>query len=542
MELRESARRDGRRVVQCHGCFDIIHPGHIRHLRHARSLGDVLLVSITGDAEVGKGVGRPLIPEELRAEALAELDCVDWVYVERGPTAIDLLELVRPDVFVKGREYETNNDPRFQAEREMVESHGGRVVFSSGDVVFSSTALIAAIETSVDPFHAKLAALAGKPELESPGLFALLAAARGRRIVVVGEIVIDEYVLCDRPDVAGESPILTLRPLDRRRYDGGAAIVCRHLAALGAKPVLVTALPESTEGSALKKRLASEGVEVRSITATAPIAIKQRYLVGMQKVMKVDLVEPIEMDAAAQDQLVDLAASTASEKGGYDAAILTDFALGLFTPTIMGRLCRKLRPVVRALTGDVSSRRAHLRAMRDMDLICPNEMELRDAAGLHDLGLPVVVWRLLEETRSKAALVTLGPEGLIAFDRLPESLVRSDDTTDATWRTRLVGEHIPAMAPYAVDPLGCGDTLLAVATLALVSGGSIIPAAYLGSAAAAVQAQNLGNIPITPAQLRRMITRVHSAHLTYTGSDLLESASIPAPLRRLPPGTILNAS
>ncbi len=301
----------------------------------------------------------------------------------------------------------------------------------------------------------------------------------------------------------------------------------------------MTALPESPEAVDLVKRLNAEGVEVRSIAVSAPIAVKQRFLVGMQKVMKVDLVESIEMDAQGQDQLVDLAASTAAEQGGYDAAILTDFALGLFTPTIMGRLCRRLRPSVRAMTGDVSSRRAHLRAMRDMDLICPNEMELRDTVGLHDQGLPAVVWRLLEETRSKAALVTLGPEGIIAFDRLPESLVGSDEST---WRTRLAGEHIPAMAPYAVDPLGCGDSLLAVATLALVSGGSIVPAAYLASAAAAVQAQSLGNIPITPAQLRRMITRVHSAHLTYTGSDILESASIPVPLRRLPPGTILNAS
>lgn len=539
VELRQQAREEGRRVVQCHGCFDIVHPGHIRHLRHARSLGDILLVSITGDAEVGKGIGRPLIPEELRAEALAELDCVDWVHIERGATAIELLGTIHPDVFVKGKEYETNDDPRFKAEREMVEAHGGRVVFSSGDVVFSSTALIAAIETSVDPFHARLADLAGKPELESPGLFALLASARGRRVVVVGETVLDEYVLCDRPDIAGESPIMTLRPLDKRRYDGGAAIVCRHLAALGAKPVLITALPDTQDAIDLTARLEHDGVEVRSINVQTPIAVKQRFLVGMQKVMKVDLVEAIEMDASAQDQLVDLAAATAAEQGGYDAAILTDFALGLFTPTVMGRLCRKLRPLVRALTGDVSSRKAHLRAMRDMDLICPSEMELRDAIGLHDQGLPSVVWRLLEETRSKAAMVTLGPEGLIAFDRLPDSLSSSDDQT---WRTRLAGEHIPAMVPYAVDPLGCGDTLLAVATLALVSGGSIVPAAYLASAAAAVQAQNLGNLPISPTHLRRMITRVHSAHLTYTGSDILESASIPAPLRKLPPGTILNAS
>ena len=72
-----AAQAAGRTVVLCHGCFDIVHPGHIRHLQHAARQGDRLLVTITGDEVMGKGAGRPLIPQELRAESLAALDCVD---------------------------------------------------------------------------------------------------------------------------------------------------------------------------------------------------------------------------------------------------------------------------------------------------------------------------------------------------------------------------------------------------------------------------------------------------------------------------------
>src|SRR5581483_8918461 len=88
---RAEAKGAGRRVVQCHGCFDIVHPGHLRHLRHAKAQGDILLVSITGDSMIDKGTGRPLIPQELRAEYLAALDCVDWVHIESRPTAVELL-------------------------------------------------------------------------------------------------------------------------------------------------------------------------------------------------------------------------------------------------------------------------------------------------------------------------------------------------------------------------------------------------------------------------------------------------------------------
>jgi rfaE bifunctional protein nucleotidyltransferase chain/domain len=144
--VRREARAAGRVLVHCHGCFDIVHPGHIQHLQYARSLGDELLVTVSADGQVGKGVDRPLIPDDLRAMSLAALECVDWVYVNPEPTAVELLEKIQPDIYIKGKEYERNQDPRFLAERDAVMRHGGRVVFSSGDVVYSSTALINSME------------------------------------------------------------------------------------------------------------------------------------------------------------------------------------------------------------------------------------------------------------------------------------------------------------------------------------------------------------------------------------------------------------
>ncbi|MGI0149315.1 MAG: adenylyltransferase/cytidyltransferase family protein, partial [Thermoplasmata archaeon] len=120
------ARAHGRTVVQCHGCFDIVHPGHVRYLEFARRQGHVLIVSVTGDTDVDKGAQRPYIPQELRAENLAALMFVDHVYVNAAPTAEALLGAVKPDVYVKGREYERSTDPGFLAEKAVVEGYGGR--------------------------------------------------------------------------------------------------------------------------------------------------------------------------------------------------------------------------------------------------------------------------------------------------------------------------------------------------------------------------------------------------------------------------------
>src|SRR5688572_1023915 len=127
--VREAAAKGDKAAVHCHGCFDIVHPGHIQYLQFARGQGDLLVVSLTADPQVNKGTSRPLIPEDLRAASVAALECVDFVYINPHPTAVELIEALKPDVYVKGREYETNNDLRFLAERDAVTKHGGRVIF-----------------------------------------------------------------------------------------------------------------------------------------------------------------------------------------------------------------------------------------------------------------------------------------------------------------------------------------------------------------------------------------------------------------------------
>lgn len=261
----------------------------------------------------------------------------------------------------------------------------------------------------------------------------------------------------------------------------------------------------------MRRRLLAEGVTTLSVPSPTPIAEKQRFLVGAQKVVKLDLVTPLVLDAAQNDALVRLAARAGS---GADAAIIADFGLGLFSGPSVATLTRTLRPLVKVLAGDVSGKRSHLRAMSDMDLVSPSESELREAMRQYEEGLPAVVWRLVKETGVRSAIVTMGPEGLVAFERLPDA-----EAPGKEWRTRLASEHVPALTTLAPDPLGCGDALLTAATLSLACGGSLLAAAYLGSHAAALEAQRVGNIPVSAQDLRRSVTRTAQAHLALNDHD-----------------------
>ena len=135
-----TARANGRRVVFTNGVFDLLHPGHVRYLQHARSLGDLLIVGLNADASVkrNKGPGRPITPQAERAEVLAALECVDAVVIFGQDTPAEIVRLVQPDVLVKGADWPADQI----VGRDTVEARGGRVVLVPVEQGHSTSAIV----------------------------------------------------------------------------------------------------------------------------------------------------------------------------------------------------------------------------------------------------------------------------------------------------------------------------------------------------------------------------------------------------------------
>lgn len=496
LDFRLRARADNQTLVHCHGCFDIVHPGHIQHLEFARSLGDRLVVSISADTHVNKGVNRPLIPDDLRAASVAALQCVDAVYINPNPTAVELLNSLQPDIYVKGREYEKIHDPRFMAERDAVTTHGGRVVYSSGEIIYSSTELIRSMNRRGFD-QDRITRFTDQYGLSTPHLHQLLHRSRGLKILVIGDYLLDRYHFCDAAGVAGEAPMMSLRSLQQQDFDGGAAVVALHLAGLGANPILFTSLADDSASHQTELRLRSAGVDVQSIRQRRQLVTKNRYLVEQQKLLKVDEGAESPLDSRAEESL---AGKILQAADGAAAAIFTDFGYGTLTAGLLERILPTLRAKVPILTADISGPRSNLLQFKHVNLLCPTEREVRQT--LHDFtsGLGAVVWNLLHQTGAKQALITLGKQGLLTFD----------SPGDASEGQRLQSEYLPAMAGHAIDPLGCGDALLATASLCLAAGGSLYAAALLGSLAAALEAEQIGNHPITADSLLNQLHQTPS--------------------------------
>jgi bifunctional ADP-heptose synthase (sugar kinase/adenylyltransferase) len=223
------------------------------------------------------------------------------------------------------------------------------------------------------------------------------------------------------------------------------------------------------------------------------VVTKHRYLVDQTKLFKLDEGSAAPSDSQLEEALAEKVLVAAD---GADAVVFADFGYGVITAGLLDRILPELRRRVPVLAADVSGKQSNLLRFQDVDLLCPTEREVREIQHDFSDGLGAVVWNLLGATRAKAALVTLGKQGLVTFDR-----------ADLKIGERLRSEYLPALAPQAIDPLGCGDALLATATLTLAAGGSLQAAAFLGSIAAAIELMEIGNVPVTAEGL---LARLHA--------------------------------
>lgn len=136
-------KQKGKKIVHCHGCFDLMHPGHILHFQSAKKMGDILVVTVTSDEYIDKGPGRPAYSQDLRVISIAALEAVDFASVNKWPTAEETLRLLKPDFYVKGQEFEKIEDKtgKLQKELKVLEEIGCQMKFTH-EIVFSSSALL----------------------------------------------------------------------------------------------------------------------------------------------------------------------------------------------------------------------------------------------------------------------------------------------------------------------------------------------------------------------------------------------------------------
>jgi len=485
-------RPQGQSVIMCHGVFDIVHPGHIQHLLYAKGKADILVASLTADIHITKGPYRPHVPQDLRALNLAAFDFVDYVLVDHNALPIENINQLKPDFYAKGFEYSDAVRTEKQIkEADAVEDYGGSVIYTPGDVVYSSSELLTHHEPDLG--MGKLQLVLDRFGLKFPALYEALDLMSELSVHVVGDTIVDSYTHCSM--IGGQTKTPTISALFQNREDfvGGAAVVAKHVAAAGAQNVLFsTVLGDDNMGRFVMDDLGAHGVVLNgTVEVGRPTTNKNAIVVGGYRLLKVDTLD----NRSIPDPITNKLARGIADNN-HNGVVFADFRHGIFNSRTIPKLVAAIpQHAVKAADSQVASRWGNITEFKGFDLITPNEREARFSLGDQDSGVRPLAFKLYNEARCKLLILKLGERGMLTCTEENQRSVKSFLALDS-------------FAREIVDPVGAGDAMLAYATMARCVCSNPVAITLLGSVAAALECEVDGNVPVRREQVRQRLSEI----------------------------------
>ena len=475
--LSKLAREGGKKVVLCHGTFDLLHTGHIRHLQSARHKGDLLLVTVTADEYVNKGPGRPIFNEQLRAENLAALECTGFVAINYESTAENVIAKIQPNLYAKGSDYKSHSldvTGNIILEQNAVEAHGGKIIFTN-ELTFSSSNLL---NTHFEVFTQEVKEFLSsfKQEHSEHSLKLIMNSISGLNVLVIGEAIIDEYHYCSPLGQAGKGNFQSVLYDTEERFAGGSIAVANHISSFVSSVTLLSGIGKSPKDhDFIQSKLFKNVVPKFFQFKDAPTITKRRFVgLDLEKFFEVYLanenaVSP-ELDASICDWISEYCSK-------FDVVIVPDFGNGFITKSMARQIEASAKFL--AVNTQINSGNRGYHAVNkylNADFISLNEPELRLATHNKTEPVELLASDICKKMGAKYLAVTRGAKGVTLYDENKDSYF-----------------NIPALATRVIDRVGAGDAFLSIAGLCASQSidGEVL--GFLGSVAAALDVQIICN-------------------------------------------------
>ena len=476
----------GSDVVLCYGHFNLIHPGHLRYLQHAKSLAKTLIVAVKSDEELDNGLFGEHFLEMERAEGVAGLQIVDAVIVLNQVSLDQLIGLIGPATLVLGREFSTIHSKSINLAIDAVQECG-KVVFHAGETHYATSNLLHNNVLDIETENKKIFRKICKNYQVTPDVIrSKISQFSESKLLVIWDTIVDNYVACDAIGMSAEAPVLVVKELENREFIGGAAIVASHVKALGAGCHYISVVGKDSVSSVVKQTLEEYDIGADLfVDPSRPTTYKTRYMVESQKLFRVSRIKDHKISDNIEQLVIDRLYELAPS---IDGIMISDFVYGVISPAVLDAIISISKQYDIKLFGDLqcSSQVGKVTKFREFDLITPTEREARIALDDNENGVEWVANTLLKDTRSKSMLMKLGPDGFIAYNN----------------NLTLERQSFPALAANPVDVTGAGDSLFAAMSVSLTSGASLMEASAIGSCMASLAVKEVGNIPITGQELK----------------------------------------
>jgi rfaE bifunctional protein kinase chain/domain len=478
LDIRVSAG-ENKKIVFVSGNFNIVHPGHLRLLNYASEVGDYLVVGVHKDGHDGV-----FIPVETRIAGVQAISRVNKAIVlQESPE--EFITALQPDIVVKGKEHESNNN----AEQESILNYGGKLLFSSGESKFSSMDLLQRelLEFNYATIR-KPTEYITRHDIQTKKLELLVKRFSDLRVVVIGDLIVDEYVTCDPLGMSQEDPTIVVTPIKNDMFVGGAGIVAAHARGMNACVDFFSVTGNDNAADFAERSLKEYGVNTNLIRDENRITtLKQRYRARGKTLLRVNKLTNQDISRTQANELLNRLNSVVSKA---NLLIFADFNYGCLPQYLVdaiSEICR-LHKVSMVADSQSSSQVGNVSRFKNMLLITPTEHEARLATRDSGSGLVVLAEILRKTAKAKHIFITLGEEGLLIHS--PEDM-----------NNEICTDQLSALNKAPKDVSGAGDCMLTCSALTLIAGGTVWQAAYLGSIAAACQVGRIGNKPLMASEV-----------------------------------------
>lgn len=476
----EALKKNGKKVVLCHGVFDLVHPGHIIHFQEAKKLGDILIVSITAAKYVRKGPGRPYFNDEMRLKFLSSIECIDYVMLSEGYTVDDIIKCVKPDFYVKGQEYakaEEDITGKITEEVELVKKHGGDIYYTTGQV-FSSTKLInSALPTLPDDVKDYMKHLCQLYSMEDIKIYA--DKIKNLKVLVIGDVIIDKYTYCHVQGLMSKDMGYSARYKKEEEHLGGSLAVARHLSTFSEHLTLASIIGNETDiHSRLLNSLSDKMHLDLEFSPIYPTIVKQRYITvnekreELHKVFGVNNIpNPVIIDSETMERFHNRIHNKISE---YDIVILCDFGHGLIDKNLLETIQNKAKFLaVNCQTNSSNYGLNIITKYHRADAFALDQKELKLAYPAYEITESEAL-KALSKHLHGIGWLTRGAKG--SYD-IKEGIV----------------SECPAFTLKVKDTIGAGDAFFAIASLFAVVEAPIEICTFMGNIAGALAANIVGN-------------------------------------------------
>ena len=443
-------KSNGKTIAQCHGVFDLLHIGHIKYFQEAKSMGEILIVTITPDRFVKKGPSRPAFNAKHRAEAIAALDVVDYIAINEWPTAIETINTLKPDIYVKGPDYKNLRGDitgNIKLEKKAIELIGGKIAFTSTEV-FSSSNLINNYLSENNDIKSFINNI--KNDHSYHDIYDYVEKLKELNVLIIGEVIIDEYVFCNSVGKSGKEPVMVSKKIRTEKYVSGVLSVANHISEFCNNIKVLSYLGKKNQYKDLINNNISGNITFEYIEKiNSPTILKTRYIDDYTKT-KIQGIYDINdeiINKYEEDKFIKLIDENIND---YDLVIVVDYGHGLITPKIVKRLEKESKFLsVNTQLNSFNSSFHSISKYQHADYVCVHSGELRhDYRNRYD-SEENLMKDLYKRMDLKSLTITLGKKGSLMLNN--SVLIKC-----------------PAFASKIVDRVGAGDTFLAITSLCVV--------------------------------------------------------------------------